>query len=101
MKQLIDETINGTAVVKGNGEGQVVSTRVPLSFWGGLDPSNGKVIDQYHPLNGIEVAGKIFILPEGRGSCTGSVVLLEAILSGNAPNGIILRQPDEIITLSR
>lgn len=100
MDELVEETkTQGRVVVRGAGEGKVVSTSVPLSFWGGLNPSNGKIIDKYHHLNGSQVCGKIFILPEGRGSCTGSVVLLEAILSGNAPNGIILRETDEIITL--
>ncbi|MHC5534567.1 aconitase X swivel domain-containing protein [Priestia megaterium] len=102
MGNLEDEKVielKGDIVVNGEGEGGVISTSVPLSFWGGLDPSTGKIIDKYHPLKGRVISGKIFILPEGRGSCTGSGVLVEAITSGNAPSGLILRKMDEVIIL--
>ena len=38
-------------------------------------------------------------IPNGRGSCTGSQVLLELILNGHAPRAIVLRQPDMILAL--
>lgn len=91
--------VKGLMPVKGQGEGEIIASDVPLSFWGGIDPSTGTVIDKYHPLHDKNVAGKIFVLSEGRGSCTGSGVLLEMILSNCAPNGIILREKDEIIIL--
>ncbi|WP_082238430.1 aconitase X swivel domain-containing protein [Salinicoccus sp. YB14-2] len=43
---------------------------------------------------------KIFILPKGKGSSTGSEVLLEIIHSDCVPNGIILNEKNEIIILS-
>ena len=98
-KLLYERKIYGKAVVEGTGRGEVVSSSTPLSFWGGYDAAEGRVIDRFHELNQVIVKDKILVLPEGRGSCTGSVVLLEAILSDNAPAGIVLRNADEIITL--
>lgn len=91
--------VKGLLPVAGQGEGKIIATDMPISFWGGIDPGSGTIIDRYHPLKGNSVADEIFVLPAGRGSSTGSGVLLEMILSDCAPNGIILREKDEIIIL--
>ena len=39
------------------------------------------------------------MIPNGRGSCTGSQVVLELILNGIAPAAFVLRQPDAILAL--
>ena len=70
---------------------------VGISFWGGIDPLSGKVIDQTHPLHGECITDKILCIPSGRGSCTGSQVMLELILNGKGPRAIILRSPDSIL----
>lgn len=75
----------------------VLYSEVSLSFWGGIDPSSGEVIDQTHPLHGECVTDKILCIPSGRGSCTGSQVMLELILNGKAPKAIILRDADAIL----
>jgi predicted aconitase/predicted aconitase with swiveling domain len=75
----------------------VLQSDTSLSFWGGIDPISGVVIDQSHPLHGICVAGTILCLPSGRGSCTASQVLLELILNGKAPKALIIRDRDGLI----
>uniref|UniRef100_A0A7S3V6S8 DUF521 domain-containing protein n=1 Tax=Chaetoceros debilis TaxID=122233 RepID=A0A7S3V6S8_9STRA len=75
----------------------VLYSEVSLSFWGGIDPSSGEVIDQTHPLHGECVTDKILCIPSGRGSCTGSQVMLELILNGKAPKAVILRDADAIL----
>lgn len=72
----------------------VMASDVPLSFWGGIDPVTGVVIDTSHPLAGLSVTGKILCLPSGRGSCTASQVLLELILRNMAPAALVLRDSD-------
>jgi predicted aconitase with swiveling domain len=89
----------GRVLVKGQSEGDVLATSVPLSFWGGLNPTTGEIIDRHHPLSKNNVTGKVFVLPAGRGSCTGSGILLEAIYSNHAPSAVLLKQTDEIISL--
>jgi predicted aconitase with swiveling domain len=75
----------------------VLASDTPLSFWGGLDPTSGLVLDARHPLAGTSVAGTILCLPSGRGSCTASQVLLELILNGVAPAAIVLRDLDPLV----
>jgi cis-L-3-hydroxyproline dehydratase len=72
-------------------------SNVSLSFWGGIDPLTGLVIDQSHPLHGQNVTDTILCLPSGRGSCTASQVLLELILNGLAPHAIVLRDADGLV----
>lgn len=89
----------GKVLVGGQTEGEVLATTAHLSFWGGFDPETGEIIDRHHPLSNKNAAGKVLVLPSGRGSCTGSGIILEAIYSGNAPAAILLREIDEIISL--
>lgn len=91
--------VKGQSPVTGEGGGEVMATDVSISFWGGINQDDGTIIDKYHPLKGESVKDKIFVLPKGKGSSTGSGVLLEMILSGCAPSGIILNEKDEIIIL--
>jgi predicted aconitase with swiveling domain len=91
--------LQGKSLVKGAASGVAMVTDTPLSFWGGVDPECGKIIDQRHPLAGEHLAGCILVLPSGRGSCSASGVLLESISNGTAPNGIIVSEIDPIIGL--
>jgi len=86
-------------LVGGNASGEVLYADEALSFWGGVDPTSGVVIDSRHPLRGACLAGRVLAIPRGRGSCTGSQVILELLLGGRAPAAVLLEQPDEIIAL--
>ncbi|MGF1525651.1 MAG: aconitase X swivel domain-containing protein, partial [Candidatus Competibacterales bacterium] len=44
----------------------------PLSFWGGVEPTDGRIIDRSHPGVGHCVGGTILCLPGGRGSSSAS-----------------------------
>jgi predicted aconitase with swiveling domain len=78
-------------------QGPALYSSKPLSFWGGIDPLTGLVIDRQHPLCGLSTKHAILCLPSGRGSCTGSQVMLELILNGVAPRAVILREADVIL----
>jgi predicted aconitase with swiveling domain len=91
-------TVVGTFLVPGTAAGPVLAT-TPLSFWGGVAPETGAVIDRSHPALGTNLAGCILVLPSGRGSSSSSAVLAEAIRLGTAPAAIVLRQPDPILTV--
>ena len=98
----MDETmiaLSGRALVPGTAEGRLVVSNVGLSFWGGVDPFTGIVIDRHHPLLGRSIAGAVLAIPSGRGSCTGSSVLLELILNGHAPAALVFAERDLILTL--
>ncbi|MEL7463876.1 MAG: aconitase family protein [Pseudomonadota bacterium] len=70
-----------------------------LSFWGGVDPASGEIIDTHHPDCGASVAGRILLMPTSRGSCSGSGVLLELALNGRAPAALIFREAESVLTL--
>ena len=79
---------------------ELLHAEIGLSFWGGVAPETSEVVDHTHPLFGLHLAGKILAIPNGRGSCTGSQVVLELLLNGQAPAAILLRErPDPILAL--
>ena len=71
----------------------------PLSFWGGVDPNTGVIIDVRHPQSGEVVSGRVLIMPAGRGSSSSASVLAEMIRLGTAPSRVVLDQPDPILLL--
>lgn len=87
------------ALAGGSARGEALVLGEPLSFWGGLDPETGRVIDPHHPQLGENVAGRILVMPSGRGSSSSSSILAEAIRAGGAPAGIVLLEPDPIVAL--
>ena len=70
-----------------------------LSFWGGVDPDTGVIIDIHHPNCGEKLSGKIVLMPTSRGSCSGSGVLLQLAQNGNAPAALIFRETEDVLTL--
>ncbi|SNR33519.1 predicted aconitase subunit 1 [Paracoccus sediminis] len=96
-----DDLMTPTAlsVLPGTAEGPVLATTEPLSFWGGVDPATGRIIDVHHPLHGRSVTGCILMMPSTRGSCTGSGVLLDLVLSGRGPAALIFSEPEDVVTL--
>lgn len=91
--------LTATVLVDGAASGPVRAARDMISFWGGFDPVTGLVIDRRHSLSGQCLTGTVFVLPHGKGSSTGSAVLLDALVLGNAPAAILLNRVDEIIAL--
>lgn len=83
----------------GSAQGRLLYSDTALSFWGGVHPATSEVIDRHHPLSGQVIAGQVLAIPSGRGSCTGSSVLMEIILNGHGPAALVLEQPDEILAL--
>ena len=87
------------SILTGAAEGKVIATTEALSFWGGVDPATGKVIDVHHPLHGICLTGGVLFMPTSRGSCTGSGVLLDLILTGRAPSALVFCEAEDVLTL--
>ncbi|MBX2823830.1 MAG: DUF521 domain-containing protein [Gammaproteobacteria bacterium] len=88
-----------TALVQGSASGSLLVSTTGLSFWGGVDPQTGVVIDQHHPLAGNRLTGKILAVPGGRGSSSGSGALIELLLNNQAPAALIFTDPELILTL--
>jgi predicted aconitase with swiveling domain len=89
----------GTPIVAGYARGTCMTSSDPLSFWGGVNPETGEIIDRHHSLSGRCVTERVLVVPHGRGSCSGSGVLLEAIRNRTAPAAILVLRSDPIIAL--
>jgi predicted aconitase/predicted aconitase with swiveling domain len=92
-------SLHGRCLVAGVAQGELLYADVGLSFWGGVEPFTGEVIDRHHPLSGQIITGRVLAIPSGRGSCTGSSVLLELILNGHAPAALVFERVEDILTL--
>jgi predicted aconitase with swiveling domain len=95
----MERVLIGKPVVAGSAEGRALVSNEPLSFWGGLCPETGEIIDRRHEQSGAVVTGRVFVFPSGKGSSTASAVLLEAIRTGVAPVAVINLKVDPILAL--
>ncbi len=96
---MVQETAPARFILRGGAVGGILATDEPLSFWGGVDPATGRIIDVHHPLHGQCLTGRILVMPSSRGSCTGSGVLLDLVLSGRGPAALIFREAEDVLTL--
>jgi predicted aconitase with swiveling domain len=83
----------------GSATGEALVLEESLSLWGGMDPHTGRVIDPRHPQFGAVLAGRVVLMPSGRGSSSSSSVLAESVRAGSAPRAIVLREPDAILAV--
>lgn len=79
--------------------GEVLALSRPISFWGGVDPRTGTIIDARHPQRGEIVSGRVLALPGTIGSSSASAVLLELVHAGRAPAALLMTEPDAILLL--
>lgn len=86
-------------LLPGEAQGETLKLSAPISFWGGVDPKTGNIIDARHPERGQSIAGKILVLPGTIGSSSASAVLLELVHANRAPAAIIMPEPDAILLL--
>ncbi|MEM2739236.1 MAG: DUF126 domain-containing protein [Candidatus Bathyarchaeia archaeon] len=86
-------------LVGGYAEGYSLVSPEPISFFGGVDPSTGIVIDRFNPIRGESIAAKIFVFPRGKGSTVGSYTLYRLAKRGFAPKAMICLEADPVIAV--
>ena len=86
----MSESLQAEALVDGAAGGTVLTLDEPLSFWGGVDPATGVIVDLHHPQADASVAGTVLVLPGTRGSAGGSGTLAECLRLGTGPAAIVL-----------
>ncbi len=86
-------------LVDGEARGTLLRVSRPLSFWGGIDPDTGAIIDPHQPKRGTTIGGTILAIPTTVGSSSSSAIILELLRNGNAPAALVLGQVDAILTL--
>jgi len=91
--------MKGRIISKGKSEGEALKTNQPISFYGGVDPNTGEIIEKGHELQGKSIKGKILVFPNGKGSTVGSYTLYRMKKNGSAPAGMINRECETIVAV--
>ncbi len=86
-------------IVSGNAEGEVLASSEPISFFGGVNPKTGEIIDKGNSICGKSVKGKILVFPTGKGSTVGSYVIYRMKKENSAPAAIIVEEAEPIIVV--
>jgi predicted aconitase with swiveling domain len=74
-----------------------LATQQNISFWGGVDPATGMIIDPRHELFDQSITGRILAFPYGKGSAAAPLVLLELTKQTTAPAAIINIETDPLL----
>ncbi|MBN1231229.1 MAG: DUF126 domain-containing protein [Anaerolineales bacterium] len=81
--------LTGRIIHEGRAKGKALTTMMGISFFGGVDPATGIVVEKGHELEGMSVQGRILVFPTGKGSTVGSYTLYRLMKNGKAPAAII------------
>ena len=81
--------LKGRTIYQGVATGEALVTSQGISFFGGVDPETGVVVERDHELEGECIAGKVLVFPSGKGSTVGSYTLYRLKQAGLAPAAII------------
>ena len=79
----------GRKIYAGQATGEALVSSMGISFFGGVDPESGVVVERGHDLEGQSIAGKVLVFPTGKGSTVGSYTLYRLKRAGKAPIAII------------
>jgi predicted aconitase with swiveling domain len=90
------ELAHGRTLASGVATGAVMTIE-PLSFWGGLDWHDGRIIDVHHPACGATIAGRVLVMPHGRGSSSAAAVMAEVVRRHTGPVALIVRSAEVIL----
>lgn len=93
------EAVIGRTLVEGHGSGPLLRLTHPISFWGGVDPVAGTIVDPRHPQFRATVAGTVLLIPSAVGSSSSSAIMLELLREGTAPAAIVMGRADAILAL--
>lgn len=91
--------LQGRKIFQGIAGGEALVTCEGISFFGGVDPDTGVIVDQQHELKGQSIAGKVLVFPKGKGSTVGSYTLYRLKHNGLAPVGIVNAECETIVAV--
>ena len=91
--------LTGRKIFKGKVTGEALVTKDSISFYGGVDPENGVVVEKGHELEGKSINDKILVFPSGKGSTVGSYVIYQMAKTGKGPKALILHDCEAIVAV--
>jgi len=89
----------GRTIYHGTARGEALVTSQSISFFGGVDPESGLVVERGHELEGQCIHGKVLVFPSGKGSTVGSYTLYRLKHNGLAPIAILNAECETIIAV--
>jgi hypothetical protein len=92
-------TLKGRKIVAGHCTAEALVSLKPISFLGGVDPADGKIIEKDHDLFGECVKNKVLCFPHGHGSTVGSYTLYSLAKKKCAPKAIINQTADPVVVV--
>ena len=91
--------LNGRKIYKGIAEAEAIVTKDGISFYGGVDPDTGKVVEVGHELEGKSITDKVLVFPTGKGSTVGSYTMYRMKKNNTAPAAIVNEKIDTIVAV--
>ncbi len=91
--------LEGRKIYKGIAEAEAIVTKEGISFYGGVDPDTGVVVEVGHDLEGQSITGKVLVFPTGKGSTVGSYTMYRMKKNNMAPAAIVNEEIDTIIAV--
>jgi len=96
---MLSVILKGRVIVEGRCKAEALVSTKPISFLGGVDPADGKIIEKKHDLCGQCIKDKVLCFPHGHGSTVGSYVLYSLAKKGLAPKAIINQTADSVVVV--
>ncbi|MEM3442299.1 MAG: DUF126 domain-containing protein [Candidatus Bathyarchaeia archaeon] len=91
------QTLVGRKIVEGYCKGEALVSTKPISFLGGVNPADGKIIDEKSDLCGKCIKDKVLCFPHGHGSTVGSYVLYSLAKQNLAPKALVNHKADPVV----
>lgn len=82
--------MHGRGIVPGTVEAEALVTGEGISGWGGIDSSNGTIVERRHELVGQSFTGKVLVFPSAKGSSGWSGHFQATRLMGTAPAAMVI-----------
>ena len=91
--------IDAAVLIPGEAEAEALVLGDTLSFWGGFDPVEGKIVDVHHPQSGVRVGDSILCIPQSKGSAGTPGGIAETLRRGSGPRAFLLGERDVNISV--
>ncbi len=93
------KTLKGRMIVAGHCTGEALVCTKPISFLGGVDPADGRIIEKTHDLHLKCIKDKVLCFPHGKGSTVGSYILYSLAKKQLSPKAIINQFADPVVVV--
>ncbi len=81
-------------IVRGKVSGNILLSKNPINFLGGVDKKTGRVRDEKHDLFGKSLGNKILVFPYGVGSSVGAYTIYSLKYNKCAPLAMVCLKAD-------